>query len=491
MPFGLKDKDINLIKNVFHLHSKVKEVLIFGSRAMGTERLGSDIDLAVKGENITTSDILKIRTQLDELKIAYECDVVNYHNIKTPEFVEHIDKHGIVFYQRQEKPSNWKKYKLGEFAELRKEQIIPNGKEQPYIGLEHIEQQSLRLNGIGSSNDVISNKFKFYSDDILYGKLRPYFRKVYKPTFDGVCSTDIYVIKNKSVVDKDFLFYLVATEEFTSIANSGSSGTRMPRADWNQLINSEWLIPESIEEQIQIAQILTSLDDKIELNLQMNKTLEAMAQAIFKEWFVNFNFPGFDGELVDGLPRGWKREPIDENIEFLNGLALQKFPPLNDDDFLSVIKIRELKQGFTNASDKASTELPEKYIIEDGDILFSWSGSLEVVLWCEGRGALNQHLFKVSSNVYPKWFYFFWVREYLPLYKSIAEGKATTMGHIQRRHLTDSMINIPNKELMNLADSILSPIIDKIQEKKIQIQTLTQTRDTLLPKLMSGKIKIK
>src|SRR5574344_1483293 len=85
-------------------------------------------------------------------------------------------------------------------------------------------------------------------------------------------------------------------------------------------------------------------------------------------------------------------------------------------------------------------------------------------------------------------FYFFWVREYLPLYKSIAEGKATTMGHIQRRHLTDSIINVPNKELMNLADSIVSPILDKIQENKIQIQTLTQTRDTLLPKLMSGKI---
>ncbi|MBU1008571.1 MAG: restriction endonuclease subunit S [Bacteroidetes bacterium] len=222
----------------------------------------------------------------------------------------------------------------------------------------------------------------------------------------------------------------------------------------------------------------------------MNQTLEAMAQAIFKEWFVNFNFPNFDGELKDGFPKGWEKEPMDENIEFLNGLALQKFPPLNEVDFLPVIKIRELKQGFTNASDKASTVLPEKYVIYDGDILFSWSGSLEVILWCEGKGALNQHLFKVSSSVYPKWFYFFWVREYLPLYKSIAEGKATTMGHIQRRHLTDSIINVPNKELMNLADSILSPILDKIQENKIQIQSLTQTRDTLLPKLMSGKISL-
>jgi len=385
--------------------------------------------------------------------------------------------------------SEWKTYKLGDIAELRKEQIIPNGKEQPYIGLEHIEQQSLRLNGVGSSNSVISNKFKFYSGDILYGKLRPYFRKVYKPKFEGVCSTDIYVIRNKKLVDKDYLFYLVATEEFTNIANSGSSGTRMPRADWKQLEKSEWQLPD-LPTQRQIAQILSSLDDKIELNLQMNQTLEAMAQAIFKEWFVDFNFPGFDGELVDGLPKGWKRESIDENIEFLNGLALQKFPPLDEEEYLPVIKIRELRQGITNSSDKASTAIPQKYIINDGDILFSWSGSLDVVMWSNGKGALNQHLFKVSSEKYPKWFYYYWVKHFLPIYQSIAADKATTMGHIQRRHLKESLINVPNSEFLEKANDVLEPIFDRLKNNSIQIRTLTQTRDTLLPKLMSGSIEI-
>jgi type I restriction enzyme S subunit len=385
--------------------------------------------------------------------------------------------------------SEWKTYKLGDIAELRKEQIIPNGKEQPYIGLEHIEQQSLRLNGVGSSNSVISNKFKFYSGDILYGKLRPYFRKVYKPKFEGVCSTDIYVIRNKKLVDKDYLFYLVATEEFTNIANSGSSGTRMPRADWKQLEKSEWQLPD-LPTQRQIAQILSSLDDKIEHNLQMNQTLEAMAQAIFKEWFVNFNFPGFDGELVDGLPKGWRKEPIDKSIEFLNGLALQKYPPLSDDDFLPVIKIRELRQGVTNSSDKASTQIPEKYVIENGDILFSWSGSLEVVMWCNGQGALNQHLFKVSSEKYPKWFYYYWTKYFLPKYQATASDKATTMGHIQRRHLTESIINVPDFDLLNIANDILEPLLEKLKTNSLQIQSLTQTRDTLLPKLMSGQLEV-
>jgi type I restriction enzyme, S subunit len=291
--------------------------------------------------------------------------------------------------------------------------------------------------------------------------------------------------------DKNFVKYVLTNDHFQNYIKNNASGTTIKNVGLGLLREYQFSAPEAKEQQQEIAQILTSLDDKIELNIQMNQTLEAMAQALFKEWFVNFNFPNFNGELENGLPKGWKNEPMDENIEFLNGLALQKFPPLNEDEFLPVIKIRELKQGFTNAFDKASTELPEKYVIYDGDILFSWSGSLEVVLWCEGKGALNQHLFKVSSNVYPKWFYFFWVREYLPLYKSIAEGKATTMGHIQRRHLTDTIINVPNKELMILADSILSPILDKIQENKIQIQSLTQTRDTLLPKLMRGKLEIR
>lgn len=275
--------------------------------------------------------------------------------------------------------SEWKTYKLGDIAELRKEQIIPNGKEQPYIGLEHIEQQSLRLNGVGSSNSVISNKFKFYSGDILYGKLRPYFRKVYKPKFEGVCSTDIYVIRNKKLVDKDYLFYLVATEEFTNIANSGSSGTRMPRADWKQLEKSEWQLPD-LPTQRQIAQILTSLDDKIELNLQMNQTLEAMAQAIFKEWFVNFNFPGFDGELVDGLPKGWRRVPIGELFKFTIGGDWGK-EEYSDEYSENVFVVRGT--DFEKVVNGNISSVPNRFIkksnfvkrkIESGDILLEISG---------------------------------------------------------------------------------------------------------------------
>ncbi len=206
--------------------------------------------------------------------------------------------------------NGWGKYKLEDFAKLVKNQYKPNKVEELlYIGLEHIEQQSLRINGTGNSKNVISQKYKFSSGDILFGKLRPYFRKVFRPKFDGVCSTDIWVIKAKKDFDQGFLFYFLANQSFIDACNSGSSGTRMPRADWDHLSETEWDIPP-YPTQRRIADILSALDDKIELNRQTNATLEAIAQTIFKEWFVDFNFPGGTGEMVESelgmIPKGWR-----------------------------------------------------------------------------------------------------------------------------------------------------------------------------------------
>ncbi|RLG25602.1 hypothetical protein DRN85_05445 [Methanosarcinales archaeon] len=169
---------------------------------------------------------------------------------------------------------------------------------------------------------------------------------------------------------------------------------------------------------------------------------EKLWQAIFKHWFVDFELPNEDGkpykssggEMVEtelgAVPKGWRVKPLDQVANFLNGLALEKYPP-NGENYLPMIKIRELRQGITESSDKTSSTILADYIITDGDLLFSWSGSLEIRIWCGGRGALNQHLFKVTSEKYPKWFYYFWIKRYLPEFRHIAAGKATTMGHIQ------------------------------------------------------------
>ncbi len=149
-----------------------------------------------------------------------------------------------------------------------------------------------------------------------------------------------------------------------------------------------------------------------------------------------------------------------------------------------------MKQGITDNTDRCNRDIPEQYLIKDGDILFSWSGSLEVVIWTGGEGALNQHLFKVSSNKYPKWFYYLATKLHLPNFQSIAESKTTTMGHIQREHLKQAIISIPPIQLFNLYDKTISHLIEKEIKNNFQIRTLTQLRDTLLPKLMSGEVRV-
>jgi type I restriction enzyme S subunit len=257
----------------------------------------------------------------------------------------------------------------------------------------------------------------------------------------------------------------------------------------------------NVSEQKEIATLLSCLDRKIENLRKQNKTLEAIAQTLFKHWFVNFEFPNEDGkpykssggEMVRSelgeIPAGWFIEPLDEVANFLNGLALQNYPAKSD-NYLPVIKIREMKAGITANTEKASLEIPSQYVIDNGDVIFSWSGSLEIIIWCFGKGALNQHLFKVSSTKYPKWFYYLWNLEHLNHFRAIAKSKATTMGHIQRKHLSEALCYVPDDSQLRIMDSTMSPILEKLIKNSLQIQTLTKARDVLLPKLMSGKLRI-
>ena len=194
--------------------------------------------------------------------------------------------------------------------------------------------------------------------------------------------------------------------------------------------------------------------------------------------------------LLGLVPRGWGVAALDSVADFLNGLALQKFPPENDDDWLPVIKIAQLRKGDTSGADHASQNIKSEYIVQNGDVLFSWSGSLEVEVWCGGMGALNQHLFKVTSKNFAKWFYFLWTRYHLPHFQQIAAGKATTMGHIQRKHLTEAKVLVPPESLLGVANDAFDPLLNQLITNSLQAQTLATLRDTLLPRLISGQLRL-
>ena len=263
------------------------------------------------------------------------------------------------------------------------------------------------------------------------------------------------------------------------------------------------LIP--LAEQERIGDIFSSIDQKIALNRAINDNLEAMAKQLYDYWFVQFDFPNEEGKpykssggkmiwnekLKRAIPDGWYCGTLLDIAQYTNGLACQKFRPI-DDNKLPVIKIKEMHDGISSETEFVKSDIPESVKVYDGDVLFSWSASLEVMLWAYGNGGLNQHIFKVTSNNgYPRSFYFYQLIDYIGNFKRMAEARKTTMGHITQDHLKQSTIALPpNTNIANKLEERLSPIFDAIINNSQEIMNLTKQRDELLPLLMNGQVLV-
>lgn len=199
----------------------------------------------------------------------------------------------------------------------------------------------------------------------------------------------------------------------------------------------------------------------------------------------------FNEELKREIPDGWSVGTLLDIAIFTNGIACQKHRPVDNEKHYKVIKIREMGAGFTEKSELVSQRIPKKVVVNDGDILFSWSATLDVKIWTGGIGGLNQHIFKVTSNEYPRTYYYFEVLRYLQHFKMIAELRKTTMGHITQDHLKQSRISIPTKKLIGNLHAKIDPILNKIVSSKEESLKLMQLRDWLLPMLMNGQVTIK
>lgn len=282
----------------------------------------------------------------------------------------------------------------------------------------------------------------------------------------------------KEIVDEDFLYYLIKYNIRLLRKNThGSVFDTITRSTFDEI---EVDVPD-LEVQKKIGYLLSELDKKIELNNKINNNLEQQAQAIFANEFLS----------LDTLPEGWKQASLIDIADYLNGLAMQKYRPTADESGIPVLKIKELRQGCCdNNSELCSLSIKSDYIIHDGDVIFSWSGSLLVDFWCGGICGLNQHLFKVTSNKYDKWFYYAWTKHHLDRFIAVAADKATTMGHIKRDELSKAEVLIPNKADYKRIGALLQPIYDLIITNRIENKKLAETGDTLLPKLMSGEIDI-
>ena len=285
---------------------------------------------------------------------------------------------------------------------------------------------------------------------------------------------------DESKIYPKYLFAVLRSREIQQQIYNTNVGDVIPHFK-KQFLNQLLIpIPErSIQESIGDLYYVLSL--KAERNKKINDNLYAQAKAIFDNHFIN----------IDAIPAGWRKGNLLDIANYLNGLAMQKFRPQGNEIGLPVLKIKELRQGSCDdSSELCSLRIKPEYIIHDGDVIFSWSGSLLVDIWCGGTCGLNQHLFKVTSDIYDKWFYYLWTAHHLARFIAIAADKATTMGHIKREELAKAEILIPCEEDYTSLTSIMQPIFELIISNRIEGRKLAVLRDELLPKLMSGEIDV-
>ena len=310
---------------------------------------------------------------------------------------------------------------------------------------------------------------------------------------------------DEAKVDKLFLAYLFNVSYVRNQIENSASGTKIKHTSPEKIGEVIVRIPERIEDQQNIASLLVALDAKIDLNSRICAELEAMARTLYDYWFVQFDFPDEHGrpyrssggemvwcqELKKEIPKGWKMGDLYDIAEYINGLACQNYRPSEGEASLPVIKIKEMHEGISAETELVSANIPEKNIVEDGDILFSWSATLEAMYWAGGRGGLNQHIFKVvPKQGYPKEFVYHQISAYINHFVKMAESRKTTMGHITSDHLAQSRIVLPPIQVLTRFQALSAVAHERIIRVKKENRELTQLRDWLLPMLMNGQARV-
>lgn len=407
---------------------------------------------------------------------------------------------------------------LRDLIEVNPKVKMQKGQSYPFVDMAAVKEWQRDV----SMADIEPREFKgsgskFESGDILLARITPCFengKTAIAPPIHGPGhgSTEFIVIRPKDPRDHAFVYGLLRSPEFRSHAIGQMVGTSGRQRIPNEAVLTFPLELPGEGYRHKVAHLLGSFEDVCSTLRYQNTALEALAQRLFRSWFVNFDpvhakaagkepeamsaelaalFPSeFEDSELGPIPKGWTVESLDRSITYLNGLALQKFPPLEGEAVLPVLKIAQLRAGRTDAGALANRKMRPEYVVKDGDIVFSWSGSLEIRIWTGGEAALNQHLFKVFSQVHPEWFCYQSTLKHLPLFRQIAASKATTMGHIQRHHLTEAKIPVAPDAVMQRFSTVFGPMQALIVQNGKLIKELEELRDHLLPRLISGKLSL-
>lgn len=378
------------------------------------------------------------------------------------------------------------KCKLSDICSFRKGKIdVENLNTQNYISTENMLPNKGGITE-ASSLPTVSLTQEYKKGDVLVSNIRPYFKKIWQAKYDGGCSNDVLVFVPKSNTDTNFLHYVLADDDFFTYSMATSKGTKMPRGDKTSIMQYE--VPMfDLHTQKKIASLLKSLDEKIELNNAINNNLEQQAMALFKSWFIDYE--PFDRQV----PTTWKCGVLGDFVEIKRGGSPRPIQNFLSDSGLHWLKISDA----TGISSPFINEIKE-YIIEEGlkKTVFLKAGSL--VLSNSATPGLPKIL-DIDTCIHDGWLYFpssKFSNEYLYLYfkhirdNLVALGNGSVFTNLKTDILKNYPTNLPTDEVLNEFDEIIKPIFSMILSKTRESKRLTEIRDTLLPRLMSGELDV-
>ncbi|RGW67999.1 restriction endonuclease subunit S [Segatella copri] len=366
---------------------------------------------------------------------------------------------------------------------------------EDYISTENMLPEK---GGITVASSFPSGKVtEFQENDILISNIRPYFKKIWKADRRGCCSNDVLCIRANNNVDAEFLYYLLSQDLFFAYVMSGANGSKMPRGDKQQIMNWEIEIPSEKEDQRRIASILSSLNRKIELNNKINADLEEMAQAIFKNWFVDFE-PFKDGKFVDSelgmIPEGWKvgslrdmgtivcgKTPSKANSNYYGGnIPFIKIPDMHGNVFVEISEDRLTEQGSLSQIKK---------LIPPYSLMVSCIATVGLVSINTKPSHTNQQINTIIPYSKSALFYLYQhIKNNEEHLKNMGRGGTTTL-NVNTKSFSNIRLLIPSEIALLQFHEIVEGIFKKIELNMQESRTLSLLRDTLLPRLMSGELE--
>ena len=483
MKFGLDYNTINNLTAVFEQFSKVDEAFIFGSRAKGNYRPDSDIDIAIKGQDIYTDDIIAISIAFEEKGITHKIDLINYNTINEPALKDHIDRVGIEFF------SSWKEYRFSDFVSINPTVSLKGSDEYSFVEMKDLQDGNKICSP--SAKRKTSSGARFQERDTLFARITPCLEngKICQvrdlENGIGFGSTEFLVFRGKKEVsNNDFVFYLSRWNEVRDFAENNFEGTsgrqRVPK---NCFKNLKLKLPP-LKEQTAIASILSSLDDKIDLLHRQNKTLEELAETLFNQWFVE--------EADDN----WDAKPLKEVCHIINGFAFKS------EDYREngriIIRTKNFENGYVNIDDTIFIDLEEevkylKHQLKRFDFLLVMVGASIgkfAIVTSDVLPALqNQNMWNFRTlGILPQHYLNFAIRSIIK--DNIGNVSGSARDFFQKGQFYEFLIPIPNSIKLDKFNSLCEEYFTKIESNRMQIRTLTMTRETLLPKLMNGDVRV-